>query len=108
VKKQEPDDNWLKEVWQSAKERIREADQVVLIGYSFPPSDINIRSTFKDWLNTNSLLSSVVVVDPKANDAQFRKPFDEIFGYAGRITYCQRTFSRWFLEQVAICGLIGY
>lgn len=113
VDKKGPEGKFLEAVWKIAECKIREAEEIVFIGYSFPKSDENIRETFKSLLERNIVLNSITVVDPQVENQNFKVPFYKVFKrkWAPReihqfpqvpkcdITYIPKTFLCWFLED---------
>jgi len=51
-------------IWKSALERLREAKNIVIIGYSLPQTDIYIQYFFKAALGPNLNLNNIFVFDP--------------------------------------------
>ncbi|NUQ53330.1 MAG: hypothetical protein HUU19_11615 [Phycisphaerales bacterium] len=54
--------------WKSAAEAIRAADQLWIIGYSFPASDAFMRYFMATSLRRNTTLGRLVVIDPCASE----------------------------------------
>ena len=111
--KKSPAEELLKAVWEIAECKIREAEEIVFIGYSFPDSDKNIQTRFKNWLKNNIVLNSIKVVDPCAANQDFKGRFNEIFKNKWappethqfsqvpkcNLTYIPKTFLCWLLED---------
>ncbi|MHC4648844.1 MAG: hypothetical protein ACYTBJ_25585 [Planctomycetota bacterium] len=55
-------------IWEAAGGALKEADKVMVIGFSFPPSDIYIRYWLAANLADNMNLERIAVVDPRANE----------------------------------------
>ena len=56
----------LLQTWASASESLRDAELVVFIGYSFPPSDIEMKYFLAKSLADNSKLRKIKIYDMKA------------------------------------------
>lgn len=51
-------------LWQSAEQKLAEADEIVVIGYSFPPTDTQSDTLFRHAFSKRSSMPKMVVVDP--------------------------------------------
>ena len=72
-------DDILVPVWRTAVEELREAQRLVIIGYSMPESDIFFRYLLALGVNMRSI-DRVVLIDPDhAVDARYQRLFDEVF-----------------------------
>ena len=105
VNKDKPDEGLLQGVWDVAQRKVEGAKEIVFIGYSFPKSDKNIRFRFKDWLSKNTVLASVTVVDPYADNADFKARFNDVLLDVAvpkcSPIYDARTFRCWFKDRGA-------
>ncbi|MCB9914686.1 MAG: SIR2 family protein [Planctomycetes bacterium] len=69
-------DGPLPKAWRGASQAISEARHLVFIGYSFPPTDVEMRYFLAHSLGRNAGLRSISIVDTRANDivARLRAP----------------------------------
>lgn len=58
-----PDPSKIMQLWSQAEDALAHCKYLVVIGYSFPPTDHDIRSLFKRALSRN-LLEKLIVVNP--------------------------------------------
>lgn len=56
------------EVWRSALQHLRESDEWIIVGYSFPDEDLAIRSLFTRALHARSQFPNIVVVQQGQKD----------------------------------------
>lgn len=78
----------LLEIWKAALEYLRLADEWIILGYSFPPADIGIRSLFlRAYQGRSSKLPVIRVIQPKKDEettARYQIFFPECtFEYGG-------------------------
>jgi hypothetical protein len=60
----------LSGIWAAARDRILDANDIVIIGYSFPATDNYARTQLLDWLGSNSKKAAIsVVLGPDSVDA---------------------------------------
>lgn len=52
-----------REVWQRAHLALRDAERIVMLGYSLPASDISVRGLLRDALASGTALTSLSIVD---------------------------------------------
>lgn len=61
----------LWEVWRKAQDALRTCEELVIVGYSFPPTDVQFRMFLLHALSLNKVLKKVVVVtSPKYGSEQ--------------------------------------
>jgi len=60
----------LQQAWTRALEALKEANRIVIIGFSFPPTDFHFRFLLAGGLMGNYHLKQIVVVDPHLEDLQ--------------------------------------
>lgn len=70
--------NILKGIWQQAYEKIAEADEIFIIGFSFPPTDLSLRYLFNSALSNNQNVN-IYVINYDSNNTQstYKKIFDD-------------------------------
>lgn len=56
----------MHEVWAGASTALREADILVFVGYSFPPTDVEMAYFLASSLGKNNYIRQIVVCDPHA------------------------------------------
>ena len=57
----------LGSIWRGAAGALRQANQIVFVGYSFPPSDTEMRYFLASALSDNADLERIRIVDPHAD-----------------------------------------
>jgi hypothetical protein len=72
-------------VWQSALDWLREAEDWIIIGYSFPDEDLNIRSLFARALASGKNEANITIIQYGA-DEQIRMRYEAFFPNK-RLTY---------------------
>ncbi|WP_290049961.1 SIR2 family protein [Amycolatopsis solani] len=76
--------NTIRAMWRQAAEALREADELVIIGFSLPPSDQIVRSMLATELNTDATIIPVDYGDAIVDNLQRIFPADRIItDYAG-------------------------
>lgn len=68
-----------RELWDGAFKTLIEAQEIIVIGYSFPDSDLSFKYLLQHALNWNRLNPKITVVDPTTNEAHWDK-IKEVFG----------------------------
>ena len=61
-------DGVLLQIWSGAAEAINKAETIVFIGYSFPPSDVEMRYFLARSLDDNASIRRIIIVDLYADD----------------------------------------
>ncbi len=69
----------IKCIWQSSKKEINDADKIIIIGYSFPPSDIYMDLFFKSAINKMQEIVIVNVDEKKEYENKVRKIFSPMY-----------------------------
>lgn len=70
--------NILKGIWQQAYEKIAEADEIFIIGFSFPPTDLSLRYLFNSSLANNQKVNIYVInYDSNITKSTYKKIFDD-------------------------------
>lgn len=115
INKDSPEEELLKAGWKIAESKLRDAQEIIFIGYSFPDSDKNIQDQFSKWVRGNIVLETIEVVDPNAAyDKEFRSRFRSVFEEKWapseihqfpqvpkcNLSFISKTFHCWFLEDV--------
>lgn len=57
---------WIQEVWLEAAQALRDTDELVFVGYSFPESDTHMRFFIGSCLTPNVALQRIFIIDPSA------------------------------------------
>lgn len=60
--------NLFNELWEIAKQEIIKANEIIIIGYSFPITDIRTIKLFKEAFCMKQELPKIVIVNPEPND----------------------------------------
>jgi hypothetical protein len=84
----------LREVWKASLEALRQADEWVIIGYSFPPEDLAIRSLFMRGYGTRRTQPRIKVVLPSFSpevSARYRVLFPDFRPISGGLQGFVRT-----------------
>ncbi len=69
--------NILKGIWQQAHEFIKNADEIYIIGFSFPPTDLSLKYLFQSALREKNDIKIYVINYDSKNDT--RKTYESIF-----------------------------
>jgi len=98
----------IAQVWASAVREIKKAFQIVIIGYSLPPTDTFLQYLVTLGLASNPNLHRVVVVDKDSSD-EFRTRYKTVFSRSlsdrGRLTFLTgKTFERYVAEYMRGVG----
>lgn len=59
----------LNPLWDKAEESLKKCKELVIIGYSFPPTDFHTKKMFLEAFSQNTL-EKLIVVNPSCSDAQ--------------------------------------
>ena len=57
-------DSRIKNLWRIAHEELKSAKRIIVIGYSFPETDIYVKSLLALALNGNKILQKIVFINP--------------------------------------------
>jgi len=71
----------IRDLWFSAHDHLRKATEIIIIGFSFPPTDISVRLLFQSALKTTTPVRIVVVNRDSAQN--IRPRYEEVFGELG-------------------------
>jgi len=63
-------------LWSKAEESIRKADKIIIIGYSFPMTDIQSDRLFKNAFNQRLNMPKVIIVNPQPDSLEKRFSLD--------------------------------
>ncbi len=63
------DEKLFKEIWKIAKEKLSQCKKLIIIGYSFPPTDFHCEKLFLDSFEDNEL-EQLIVVNPDTSVAE--------------------------------------
>lgn len=74
----------VNQLWKTAVELFQRANQIVVIGYSLPPSDFFFRNLYALGMINNEWLKKFVVINP---DEQILGRFEEMMGPMARNAY---------------------
>ena len=98
--------NILKSIWSDAYSVLREADELYIVGFSFPVTDLSIRFLFNSALNDRKNCPKVYVVNTKDSISQGNKDcikerYETIFTESQLdYTYCCEDSLNKFIEGV--------
>jgi NAD-dependent SIR2 family protein deacetylase len=87
-------DTNLSQIWRNALEELRLADEWVIVGYSLPGEDFNIRSLFMRALNGRKRRPVIKVIQP---DATAKPRYDYFFG---KIQFIPRKFEEYDCNEI--------
>ena len=82
-------------IWAAAVERLKTAFQIVVVGYSLPPTDTFFQYLLTLGLSTNPALNRVVVVDLDGSQefkSRYRRVFARSLDDRGRLLFQPGTF----------------
>ena len=60
----------MQTLWELAYQELTQAKRIFIIGYSFPETDIYVKSLLALVLNENAILQSVYFINPDAQDVK--------------------------------------
>lgn len=69
----------IKYLWYNAKVCLSQSNEIVILGYSFPSSDITVEFLFRQALAHSIFNKKITIVDRNANNELFKKRIKEIF-----------------------------
>lgn len=81
-------------LWKKAEEDISKAENIILIGYSFPITDIRTNNLFKSAFSQRNTMPQIIIVNP--NSAQIEERFIYEFGIKKENI---KVFNEYFDEQ---------
>lgn len=88
----------IESVWKLAIEEFKTARQIVIVGYSLPPTDTFLPYLLMLGLADNADLYRVVVVNPNKKDdlrARYERMFSRSMGERGRLQFLPTTFENY-------------
>ena len=56
------------ELWEIAKQEIVKSNEIIIIGYSFPITDVRTIKLFKEAFCKKQVLPRIIIVNPEPND----------------------------------------
>lgn len=98
--------NMLRYFWKEAHRLLSNANEIYIIGFSFPPTDLSVKFLFQSALRKSS--AKIYIVNP-ANVEQLRMNYDLVFGKHNEniyYDYCgvQDAFQRFVNEKLTNRG----
>ncbi len=90
----------LRGLWETAERKLKKADNIYIIGFSFPPSDLSVRFLFQSALQrTNAPNISIINTDASE---KFKENCKDVFGKIPLdYTYCcEDAFKKFVLEYL--------
>lgn len=63
-------DSRVRKLWNIAYEELKNAKRIIFIGYSFPDTDIYVKSLLALALNENKILQSIYFINPDTEQAK--------------------------------------
>lgn len=91
----------LRSLWRQAQLKLGACRRLVIVGYSFPPGDVQFRMFLLQALQQNSLLESIVVVNAPAYGTrrqQFEDHYAAMFSgsrHFGKLRFQYTTYEDW-------------
>ena len=67
----------IRSLWQQAEKLLKEAEEIYIIGFSFPPTDLSVRYLFQSAQREHT--AKVYVINPDT-EKELRKNYDLVFG----------------------------
>lgn len=85
----------ISSVWKKASKELASAENIFIIGYSLPDSDMFFRYLYSLGVNSRTIIKNLIVINP---DAKVDKKFENLFGGMARQKYkfLKRTFEESF------------
>lgn len=93
-------------LWQEAEQLLKNADEIYIIGFSFPATDTSVRFLFQSALRESN--AKIFIVNP-AIEMELRKNYDKVFGedndnviyeYTGKNKKDYKVTERFIMEKV--------
>lgn len=72
-------------LWQQAEQMLKEADEIYIIGFSFPQTDLSVKYLFQSALRQQSDVP-IYVINPETEQT-LRINYDKVFGQKGSVCY---------------------
>jgi hypothetical protein len=95
-----PETAFLCQVWTKAAEKLKQAWQIVIIGYSLPVTDVFFKHLLGVAIKDNNHLSAVSIVNPsKEVEERFSALFTRPMHEHGRITFLKWTLEDFVMRQ---------
>lgn len=91
----------LAELWRRAQVLLSSAHRLVIVGYSFPPTDVQFRMYLVRALQENTDLQSIVIVNPPlygSRRMQFEDHYAAMFAssiHLGKLKFQYQTYEEW-------------
>ena len=97
----------LAKVWETAVNEIKKAFQIIVIGYSLPPTDTFFQYLLTLGLSTNANLHRVIVIN-NDNSAEFKQRYEKVFARSlsdrGRLIFLGETFQEFIRADMYVMG----
>lgn len=87
------DSVFIENVWHFAFEELRQANRIIIIGYSLPPTDIYFRDFLTLCLKDSDPLKRIVVIDPNKSIKERYESFFETDFSRRYLNFIARSFS---------------
>lgn len=71
-------------LWQQAENILKEAEEIYIIGFSFPQTDISVKYLFQSALRSSG--AKIYIVNPETEQT-LRINYDKVFGNNGNVIY---------------------
>ena len=97
----------LAKVWEMAVNEIKNVFQIIVIGYSLPPSDTFFQYLLTLGLSTNANLHRVIVIN-NDDSAEFKQRYERVFSRSlnarGRLIFRNKTFDEFIHSEMTVFG----
>ncbi len=91
----------LRQIWKEAHDCIKACEELAIIGYSFPPTDIQFKMFLLEALSGNKDLRNVLVISNRkfgSRRQRFEDSYDDIFArspHRQKLHFVDKTFEGW-------------
>lgn len=97
----------LAKVWETAVNEIKKAFQIIVIGYSLPPTDTFFQYLLTLGLSTNANLHRVIVIN-NDNSTEFKQRYEKVFARSlsdrGHLIFFGKTFNQFVHDDMNLIG----
>ena len=91
----------IKAIWRRAFEKLKDADNIYIYGFSFPPTDLSIIFLFQSALSNNYKTPNIYVINTLEAKNSIISRYQEIFkGYDVNFNYCCDNSLELFIENI--------
>lgn len=98
--------NILKSIWTDAHRCLQEADEIYIIGFSFPVTDLSVKFLFNSVMQNKKpkiyVINTKEALNPRNNKTYIKDRYNDIFGINNKIDYsycCENALEK-FIDEI--------